>query len=87
MKNNILYKLAKSTSNNDFFYSAFYITIFSLAMFSEPSVRYIINTIRICIISFFLITSGISLFYIKNRDTIFFFIVVLLSFIIYIIRF
>ena len=50
---NILYKLAKSTSNNDFFYSAFYITIITLAMFSEPSVRYIINTIRICIISFF----------------------------------
>ena len=84
---NILYKLAKSTSNNDFFYSAFYITIITLALFSDPSVRYIINTIRICIISFFLITSGISLFYIRNKDTIFFFIVVLLFFIVCIMRF
>ena len=87
MKNNILYKLAKSTSNNDFFYSAFYIIIITLNIFSDPSIKYIINTIRICIVSFFLITSGISLFYIKNRDTIYFFIVVLLFFIIYIIRF
>ena len=87
MKNNILYKLAKSTSNNDFFYSAFYIIIITLNIFADPSIKYIINTIRICIISFFLITSGISLFYIKNRDTISFFIVVLLFFIIYIMRF